>query len=227
MRAPATETPTGGGNRLRAGFTLIEMLVVIAILVLLISLIAPAGFRAMEKGARTRCLNNLRQIQTATLGWATEHQGRLPPAQRIGNYPHALSNYDPLFGERLGDRAHSMFCPGKLHRERNAGHTDQLYDTDFITYQYFNFGEPFQGSYQTDKPDLSRSESYPAGTAVWGCLTLRTSGGISLAHNEPAVSDALSGMNAAYMDGHAGWVSVDNLEVFYTAKGAHYFWPIP
>ncbi len=69
---------------LHRGFTLVEMLVVIGILVVLVGLIVPAVQRVRDAAANTRCQNNLRQMGLA-LNQYHDSKGSLPPGVR--GYP--------------------------------------------------------------------------------------------------------------------------------------------
>jgi prepilin-type N-terminal cleavage/methylation domain-containing protein len=67
----------------RGGFTLIEVLVVIAVIGLLAALIIPAVQRAREASRRAACLNNLKQLTLACLSYETTHRV-LPPGSIVG-----------------------------------------------------------------------------------------------------------------------------------------------
>lgn len=89
----------------RRGFTLIELMVVIAIISILASILFPVFSKAKDKARSTACLANLKQIGTAAimytqdwdqtfpLAWNTEYNGTWVNTWRHGVQPY-IDNYD-------------------------------------------------------------------------------------------------------------------------------------
>jgi prepilin-type N-terminal cleavage/methylation domain-containing protein len=65
------------------GFTLIELFVVIAIIALLAAILFPVFAKAREKARQTTCLNNQKQIVTAALMYAQDHEELLPATATV------------------------------------------------------------------------------------------------------------------------------------------------
>lgn len=73
-------------KRSNAGFTLVELLVVVAIIGVLIALLLPAIQTARESARRTKCLSNLRQVSLAAKMYHDQHE-RFPPGCEQTNFP--------------------------------------------------------------------------------------------------------------------------------------------
>jgi prepilin-type N-terminal cleavage/methylation domain-containing protein len=60
------------------GFTLIELMIVIAIIAILAAILVPNFIRARAQGQFTACKSNLKNIATALEMYSTDAQGRYP-----------------------------------------------------------------------------------------------------------------------------------------------------
>ena len=100
--------------RPKTAFTIVELLVVVAIIATLVGLLLPAVQGAREAARRTQCGNNLRQLATAVLAYETQ-MGHFPAATNTtekGGSASCLGCYDPVKEARL---APGSFTAGTRH----------------------------------------------------------------------------------------------------------------
>ena len=90
MRLLGSRDETG----FKGGFTLVEMLVVMAIIAILMAMLLPSISKAKAKANQTSCLNNMRQLNLAATMYASDHEEEYPARRSPTNaWPHKLKPY--------------------------------------------------------------------------------------------------------------------------------------
>jgi prepilin-type N-terminal cleavage/methylation domain-containing protein/prepilin-type processing-associated H-X9-DG protein len=122
------------------GFTLVELLVVLAIIGILAALLLPALASARQAGRKAACIANLRQVGIAIRTYADEHEGQIPYGPKAPPLTNPSSFYPStgaptsllslqsgapvglglLLAHYLATQPRVLFCPG----------TDQPVDMD-------------------------------------------------------------------------------------------------
>src|SRR3954454_25149184 len=102
------------------GFTLVEIMIVVAIIGLLATIAIPNFVRARLKAQQSACINNLRQIDGAKQTWALENkagQSAVP----------TLANIQPYLGR--GSAGTAPTCPADPIRTFESSYELQNLDT--------------------------------------------------------------------------------------------------
>jgi type II secretory pathway pseudopilin PulG len=86
--APPKPVPACSAGEVRPAFTLVEMLLVVAMVVLLISILLPSLGSAREMTNRTLCAARLNQLSMASITYSGDHRRRLPTGVRGDGAEH-------------------------------------------------------------------------------------------------------------------------------------------
>lgn len=148
------------GSRFRRGFTLVELLVVVAIIILLAALSFPLVGKMRQAAEATNCVSNLRQVGLAINMYASDHGNKLPALQppldeRTGKRP-------PIWPVTLAVAGYMWDGQGDL--PCGTG-TWTCPSCDFMSHAYGGYGV-VEGSV------FVYGEKYPTGSTEPGSLRL-------------------------------------------------------
>ena len=196
-----------------SGFTLVEFLVVISIVMLLTAILMPSLARSRDAADRLRCASNLRQVGGALVGWLDDHGNRLPGLTYIYDplpkYCEGmlLTNYEGEQFEGLGHLlpcaenggyladARLLYCPchhGEHPFDRYASQIGgRLLDTEPGTPAYCNY------HYKTPLDPAT-------GKQIMGAM-LSTKVLVADGFRTRADFNHKSGTNRLFGDGHVDW----------------------
>ena len=111
----------------KAGFTLVELLIVIAIIAILAAILFPVFNNARKKAYQTQCAANLQQLGTATRMYAQDYDDTFPYFMYLDIYRSGWA--DVIFqGYVNNDQVYD--CPGsslKMDRYTGVGWTQSRF----------------------------------------------------------------------------------------------------
>jgi len=112
-------------RKLRAGFTLIELVVVISIILILAAMLLPVFERAVKSAEATSCLANVRNLALASQLYASDYDGGLPPA--LLDLPDSAKQdcWDVLLLPYVGSRQ-VYLCPADENPTAGPAYTNSL-----------------------------------------------------------------------------------------------------
>lgn len=201
--------------RQQQGFTLIEILVVIAIIAILAAILFPVFARARENARRASCLSNVKQIGLASLQYAQDYDGRLVPSTGAEGFSfYWFQGLEPYLKSQQ-----IFFCPSDSIDSLSAT-TPLSYDN--LSYGWNHYGlcfyfgtrGPIDPPYTQGGMPLAAiddpSETVMLGDSGHG-TTVNSPWGISYASYSayyPIGARHLEGANFCFVDGHAKWYKV-------------------
>jgi competence protein ComGC len=176
----------------RRGFTLTEILAIAAVLVVLVAILFPVLARVREKGRQATCLSNQHQVALAILGYALDHEGRLPTADTVwtaldGNTAvlgcpsdvepgHNSYGYNSILGGKPLARLAGGVGPLRLSPDRcvltadcQSGAENELTSREDLALRH---GRIALASYLDGHAAVAQLEALPAGAADAGTKTL-------------------------------------------------------
>lgn len=141
------------------GFTLVELLVTLAIIGLLAALLAAALPAAMKKSRTHKCSTNLRSFSLSLLSYTGDHDGKMPGANRPNSGLASLSNY--LSTPKI------LLCPTDNQvmgtTDEARGIATRFHGLQCTNVSYFYSGHREYGSRSVLAGDRNLGESWRAG----------------------------------------------------------------
>jgi prepilin-type N-terminal cleavage/methylation domain-containing protein/prepilin-type processing-associated H-X9-DG protein len=183
------------------GFTLLELLMVVALLAVLAALLLPVLAQAQRRARRTTCLTNLRELARAHLLYLQDWEEQFPSWQMPGS--READRYWTTFLQPYLRSSAVLWDPETpVHTPAQEG-PPFLADYALLTWEKAGRpGAPSEPAQRWPGPPMSLGQvARPAETIQW------TEGRTARTWTASAFWRHGGGLNAAFVDGHARWMT--------------------
>jgi prepilin-type N-terminal cleavage/methylation domain-containing protein/prepilin-type processing-associated H-X9-DG protein len=203
---------------MRRGFTLVELLVVVMIIVILVSIVTPSVYRAIELANQRACMANVKSIAEQCMAYMndTKLHRRTNRANPMPTTDAAVTGWAEnrlalwvLVAQNLVGRD-SFLCPSaKTFRRMKAPDPgDTGFSSTTLSYSYLSQVSFTDNNYAGSSP-VAYTGSYSRGLRASQLAVIADSNprtvGTSDENGLNSKNHKREGQNVAFLDGHAGW----------------------
>lgn len=122
----------------RDAFTLVELLVVVAIIGIIAAMLFPSIKQVYKRAQAATCISNLKQLANAFSTYAADNDGYYPPAINnvMNNYLISSRPFSELTNSYIPSNSKVFFCPTMTNRQYGLKKTNAA-DWDRSSYYYY------------------------------------------------------------------------------------------
>ena len=200
-------------KRRRPAFTLVELLIVIAIIAILAAILFPVFARARESARRASCQSNLKQIALGATMYIQDYDDHFPLGLTKNSETSYSSSFDLLQpylkSSQIGICPSDSNMPDVLLLLPNLSPTSYTSNVKVTT-------KPFLG--EPSPPSMGNIASPVRLPLIWDAINIST----EVLPDVKVMRRHFDGANCMFADGHVKWIK-DRPELWDIVRGTDYW----